>query len=123
MSILFLQMYIMFLYQFHPWKKIIHTPEMKSNTNEDERSEVIPDVISQSADNLEMKVIDETQTSRNVVHVMKEGFNDDQTHENEELKINYENDGQELEPDSPVSNKAVLVNEEWKQNRQQSTNQ
>ena len=58
---------------------------MKNNTNEDEdeRSEVIPDVISQSADNLEMKVIDETQTSRNVVHVMKEGVIADQTQENE----------------------------------------
>ena len=93
---------------------------MKNDTIEDERSEVIPDVISQSADNLEMEVIDKSQTS-NVVHVVKEVA--DQTQENEELKMNYENDGQELEPDSPVSNKAVLVNEEWKQNRQQSTNQ
>ena len=67
---------------------------MKNNTNEDEdeRSEVIPDVISESADNLEMKVIDETQTScRNVVHVMEEGVIDDQAPENEES--NYENDG------------------------------
>ena len=84
---------------------------MKNDTNEDERSEVIPDVISQSADNLEMKVIDETQTrNRNEIHVRKEGFIDDQTQENEELKMNlYENEGQELEPDSPISNKSVLT--------------
>ena len=108
----------------HPWKKIIHTPEMKNDTNEDERSEVIPDVISQSADNLEMKVIDETQTrSRNEVHVRNEGFIADQTQENEELKMNYENDGKEFEPDSPSSNKSVLVFEAWKQYRQQSINQ
>ena len=98
---------------------------MKNDTNEDERSEVIPDVISQSADNLELKVIDETQTiSRNEVHVnhdMEEGVTADQTQENEGLKMNYENERQELEPDS--SNKSVLVNDAWKQYKQQSTNQ
>ena len=93
---------------------------MKNDTIEDERSEVIPDVISQSADNLEMEVIDKSQTS-NVVHVVKEVA--DQTPENEESKTFYENGGQELEPDSPISNKSVLVYEAWKQYRQQSINQ
>ena len=57
---------------------------MKNDTNEDKRSEVIPDVISESADNLEMKVFTETQTSsRNVIHLMEEGVIADQTQENE----------------------------------------
>ena len=94
---------------------------MKNDTIEDERSEVIPDVISQSADNLEMEVIDKSQPS-NVVLVVKEVA--DQTPENEELDVNYENNGHtlEFEPDSPSSNKSVLVFEAWKQYRQQSTN-
>ena len=103
-------------YQFHPWKKIIHTPEKKNDSNEDERSEVIPfdqPAIAQSEDinNLEMEVIDETQTSRIVVHIMEAGVIDDQAPEN--MESNNENDGKtkELKPDSSGSNKSVLVYE------------
>ena len=65
-----------------------------------------------------MQIIEETQNSRNVVQIMEEGVIADQTPEN------YENDGHtlEFEPDSPSSNKSVLVFEAWKQYRQQSTN-
>ena len=53
-----------------------------------------------------------------MVQIMEEGVIADQTPEN------YENDGHTLElaPDSPSSNKSVLVFEAWKQYRQQSIN-
>ena len=59
-----------------------------------------------------VEVNDETQTFRNAVHVME----DNQTPENEQMEINDENDGQnlELEPESPSSKKSVMVYEAWK---------
>ena len=87
------------------------TREKKNDTNEDERSEVIPDNdqpdIRQSEVNLEIEVIDDTQ---------KRNAEANQTPENEQMEINDENDGQnlELEPESPSSKKSVMVYEAWK---------
>ena len=55
-----------------------------------------------------MEVIDDTQTCRNAEA--------NQTPENEQMEINDENDGQnlELEPKSPSSKKSVMVYEAWK---------
>ena len=99
-----------------------------ANANEDERPEATPVGLPATAqlpeNNIEVEVNDETQTIRNVVQVMEEGFIAYQTPKNEQMEINDDNDGQpsELEPDNPSSNKSVLVLEAWKQYRQQSTN-
>ena len=67
---------------------------MKENDINDEKSEATPDdpaVIAQSSeDNLEMEVIVENLTSRESANDTEEGFIADQTPENEELEINYE---------------------------------
>ena len=102
---------------------------MKKNDTNDEKSDATPDdppvIASSSKDNPEMEVIVENlTTSRKSAIYTKEGFIADQTPENEQLEINDENDGQtlELEPESPSSDKSVLVFEAWKQYRQQSIN-
>ena len=102
---------------------------MKKNDTNDEKSDAPPDdppvIAPSSEDNPEMEVIVENLTSRRSANDTEEGLIADQTPENEELDVNYENDGHtlEFEPDSPSSSKSVLVFEAWKQYRQQSTNQ
>ena len=102
---------------------------MKKNDTNDEKfdaSQGDPPVIASSTeDNPEMEVIVENlTTSRKSANDIEEGFIADQTPENKELDINDENDEHtsEFEPDSPSSNKSVLVFEAWKQYRQQSIN-
>ena len=102
---------------------------MKENDTNDEKSDATPDdppvIAPSSKDNPEMEVIVENlTTSRKSANDTEEGFIADQTPENEELDVNYENDGHtlEFEPDSPSSNNSVLVFEAWKQYRQESTN-
>ena len=102
---------------------------MKKNNTNDEKSDATPDdppvIAPSSEDNPEMEVIVENlTTSRKSANDTEEGFIAYQISENEELEINDENDGHilELEPDSPSSNKSVLVFEAWKQYRQQSIN-
>ena len=94
---------------------------MKSEATPDD----LPIIAPSSEDNPEVEVIVENlTTSRKSANDTEEGFIADQTPENEELEINDENDGRtsELEPDSPSSDKSVLVFEAWKQYRQQSIN-
>ena len=101
---------------------------MKKNDTKDERSDATPDepsvITPSSKDNPDMEVIVENLPSRESANDTEEGFIADQTLENEELDVNYENDGHtlELESDSPSSDKSVLVFEAWKQYRQQSIN-
>ena len=105
--------------QYHPWKRIIQTPLMKNDTN-DEKSDATPydpPVIAPSSkDNPEMEVIVDNLTSRKSANDTEEGFIADQTPENEELETS------EFETVSPSSNKSVLVFEAWKQYRLQSIN-
>ena len=89
------------------------------------KSEATPDDpvrAPSSKDNAEMEVIMENLPSKKSANDTEEGFIADQTPENEELDVNYENNGHtlEFEHDSPSSNKSVLVFEAWKQYRQQS---
>ena len=113
--------------QCHPWKRIIKTPLKKNDTN-DEKSDANPDDLPVTApsskDNPEMEVIVENLPSRKSANDTEEGFIADRTSENEELDVNDENDEQisEFEPESPSSNKSVLVFEAWKQYRQQPIN-
>ena len=100
---------------------------MKKNDINDVKSEATPDDpvrAPSSKDNAEMEVIMENLPSKKSANDTEEGFIAYQISENEELEINDENDGHtlELEPDSPSSNKSVLVFEAWKQYRQQSIN-
>ena len=101
---------------------------MKKNDSKDERSDATPDepsvITPSSKDNPDMEVIVENLPSRESANDTEEGFIADQTPENEELEINDKNDGHtlKLEPESPSSNKSVLVFEAWKQYRQQSIN-
>ena len=101
---------------------------MKKNDTNDEKSDAPSDdppvIAPSSKDNPEMEVIVENLPSRKSANDTEEGFIAYQISENEELEINDENDGHilELEPDSPSSNKSVLVFEAWKQYRQQSIN-
>ena len=102
---------------------------MKENDTNDEKSDATPDdppvIAPSSKDNPEMEVIVENlTTSRKSEKGAEEEFIADQTPENEQMEINDEKDGHtlKLEPDSPSSNKSVLVYEAWKQYRQQSIN-
>ena len=101
---------------------------MKKNDANDEKSDATPDEPAVKAPsskyNPGMEVIVENLPSRKSANDTEEGFIADQTPVDEELEKNDENDGHtlELEPDSPSSNKSVLVFEAWKQYRQQSIN-